>query len=78
MQLIRRTGTHWPVEPCTACTRTIQPTEEAMLLRTHDKLPIILCQQCGQAIATESDPTRLIQYLDLFPQAAATPPTTAH
>jgi hypothetical protein len=69
MIIIRRTGTAWPVEPCTACTRTVRPTDEAMILRMPDQLPILLCEECGQAIATESDPTRLLKYLHLFPDA---------
>jgi hypothetical protein len=39
-----------------------------------NQIPILLCQECGQTIATESDTTRLIQYLDLFPIAREAPP----
>jgi predicted RNA-binding Zn-ribbon protein involved in translation (DUF1610 family) len=74
MIIVRRTGQAWPVQRCTACSRTVHPTDEAMLLRMPNQIPIVLCNECGQAIATESDPTRLLQYLDLFPSPTSANP----
>lgn len=72
-----RTGILWPHTPCKMCSRIIHPADPAIILSCPNEKPVLLCEPCGQVIATESDPTRLLQYLDLFADAGgASPPRT--
>jgi len=67
MVITRRSSTAWPPTHCASCATRIDGNQPAHLLSAPNREPVTLCETCGQVIATESDPTRLIQYLDLFP-----------
>jgi len=73
MVITRRSSRAWPATHCASCATRIDGNQPAHLLSAPGYAPVTLCENCGYVISTESDPTRLIQYLDLFP---ATPTPT--
>ena len=68
MQITRLTHTIWPPRQCKICATRIEANQPRHLLSHGNHHPVTLCETCGQAFATESHPTHLRKYLDLFPQ----------